>query len=174
MFRRSIVALCLATALAVFGTGCPDQFPKPPFDTTGTYLGSWNGNSTDQAQQVLGCPLTLTLTQDVAANYPGDHGVTGTAVIDYSCIELPDWVDAPPPSTVNVSGLLEDNGKLTLLSGGCGTGLCLVLSLSGQGEDGDEDGYMDSYTGNWGFAILLAGVQPFGFTGTFAVEIESQ
>jgi hypothetical protein len=166
MVHRSLVVLCLAVAVALLAAGCPGQFPKPPFDATGTYLGSWNGNSTDQAQQVIGCPLTLTLTQDVAANYPGDHGD--------SCIELPECADKPLPSLVNVSGLLADDGKLTLLSGGCGTALCVVLSLTGQGEDGDEDGYMDSYAGTWAFTILLAGVQPFGFTGTFGVDHESQ
>ncbi len=174
MLHRSLVALCLATAAALIAAGCPGQFPKPPFDATGTYVGSWNGNSTDQAQQVIGCPLTLTLTQDVSANYPADHGVSGTAEIDYSCIELPEWVNKPLPSVVNVSGLMADNGKLTLLSGGCTTALCLVLSLNGQGEDADEDGHMDSYTGTWAFTFLLAGVQPFGFTGTFAVDYESQ
>jgi hypothetical protein len=112
--------------------------------------------------------LTITLQQDLDANYPGDHAVTGTAKIDYSCVELPKWVtDALPASTVNVTGLLADDGKLTLLSGGCGTGICLVLALSGEGADTDADGRMDAYSGGWSFTILLAGFQPFGITGTF-------
>lgn len=173
MVRRSLVAVCLATSL-VLATGCPAQFPKPPFDTTGAYVGTWSGSSTDQNQQIAGCPLSLTLTQDVNANYPGDHGVTGTVVIDYACIQLPETVDGPLPTTVNVSGLLEDNGKLTLLSGGCGTAICIVLSLSGPGVDSDGDGYMDSYTGAWAFTILLAGVQPFGINGAFDVAVDLQ
>jgi hypothetical protein len=44
-----------------------------------------------------------------------------------------------------------------------------VLSLDGQGTDDDDDGLMDTYSGTWGFTILLAGVQPFGVNGTFEV-----
>ena len=164
--------LCLVAVVALLAVGCPEMFPKPPFDTTGTYAGIWSGTSTDQAQQVTGCPLTLTLTQDVNANYPGDHGVSGTAVIDYSCIELPEWADEPLPTEVKVGGLLEDNGKLTLLTGGCGTAVCVVLSLAGQGEDTGGDGFMDDYSGTWAFTILLAGVEPFGVNGSFDVTVQ--
>jgi len=161
------------TFLAVGLCGCPNEWPPPPFDTTGTYQGTWQGktNEADKAevQVIEGCPLTLTLEQDVSANYPADHGVKGTAVIDYSCLLLPEWVGEIPPATVNMTGLLADDGKMTLLSGGCGTGLCLVLTLAGEGADVDADGAMDTYNGAWAFTILLAGVQPFGVTGTFEV-----
>ena len=73
------------------------------------------------------------------------------------------------PSEVNVVGILEDNNKLSLLSGGCGTGLCLMLALVGQGEDTNGDGLMDAYSGSWSFTIMLAGVQPFGVTGGYSV-----
>jgi hypothetical protein len=169
MKYRIAGGLGIVAALAVLAAGCPESFPKPPFDTTGTYAGTWNGNTTDHAQQVSGCPLTLTLTQNLSAGYPGDHVVSGTAVIDYSCIELPEWADEPLPTTVNVGGILEDHGKLTLLTGGCDTAICVVLSLSGFGEDADEDGFMDDYSGPWTFTILLAGVEPFGVTGAFDV-----
>ncbi|GMV92463.1 MAG: hypothetical protein AMXMBFR82_22410 [Candidatus Hydrogenedentota bacterium] len=170
---RIAVGLCLVAALAIVAAGCPESFPKPPFDTTGTFVGVWNGATTDQAQQVVGCPLTLTLTQNVASGYPGDHVVSGVAEIDYSCIDLPDWIDEPLPTVVNVGGILEDHGKLTLLTGGCDTAICVVLSLSGFGEDVDTDGYMDDYTGTWAFTILLAGVEPFGVNGSFDVTFDS-
>lgn len=154
-------------------TGCPPQggFPLPPFDTSGAYSGTWSGTSSDQAQTVAECPLELTLTQDLSLAFPGDHGVQGIVTIDYACIELPEWAqEEPQPSTVEVGGVLESNGRLTLLSGECGTGYCVVLSLSGQGEDTDDDGFMDTYSGDWSYQILLAGVEPFGFDGTFAVD----
>jgi hypothetical protein len=173
MNLRIAGGLCLAAGLAALAAGCPEDFPKPPFDTSGTYVGIWNGSTTDQMQQVAGCPLTLTLTQDVTANYPGDHVVSGIAEIDYSCIDLPDWADEPLPTIVNVGGILEDHGKLTLLTGGCDTAICVVLSLSGFGEDVDEDGHMDDYSGTWSFTILLAGVEPFGVNGTFDAAFDS-
>jgi hypothetical protein len=65
---------------------------------------------------------------------------------------------------------LGDDGKMTLLSGGCGTGVCLVLALAGQGVDADSDGRMDTFSGSWSFVILLAGVEPFGTTGEFELN----
>jgi hypothetical protein len=150
---------------------CQDQFPDPPFDTTGEYAGTWSGNSSDNTQNVLECPLELMLTQNVEADYPGSHAVSGMATIDFSCIELPEWVNEPVPSVVNVNGILGDDGKMGLLTGGCGTGLCVVLGLDGQAEDMDDDGFMDTYAGTWSYQILLAGVEPFGFTGTFDLAL---
>ena len=163
-----LTAVVCAAALA----GCP---PPPPFSAAGSYEGTWSGTETDtapakQAQQVSECPLSLTLTQNTSQNGLGAYAVQGTATIDYSCIELPEWIDTPPSSTVQISGVMNENGGLALASGGCGTGLCVVLVLNGQGEDTDNDGVMDSYSGDWGYAILVAGFAPFGFNGTFEVE----
>lgn len=169
MIRTSVGVVCLAAVAVTLGAGCPMEFPKPPFDVSGTYDGVWNGSSTDQKQQVIGCPLTMTLTQNLNAGYPADHAVSGTVVIDYSCIQLPEWADEPLPTTLSVGGILEDNGKLTLLTGGCDTAICVVLSLAGQGEDVGDDGLMDAYGGTWALTILLAGVEPFGINGTFDV-----
>lgn len=175
MKKLGLLLLCcgLVAVFSVGQTECPN-WPKPPFDTTGLYKGTWSGQTTEPApkqQAVEDCPLTIHLQQNVNAAYPGDHGVKGTVEIDYSCVEWPDWVtQTPPASTVQVGGLLADDGTLTLLSGACGTGICLVLALSGQGADTDGDGLMDTYSGAWSFTILLAGVQPFGVTGTFETE----
>ncbi len=157
--------LLLGTGLA----GCP-EWPPPPFDTTGQYAGTWWGTTEDQVQEIASCPLTMTLAQDPTRPYPGDHGVEGTVVVDYGCLDLPDWVDEVPPGTVQMTGLLADDGTFTLASGGCGTGLCVVLGLTGQAADTDGDGFMDTYAGDWAYTILLAGVPPFGIRGGFAVE----
>lgn len=154
-------------------TGCPPEggFPQPPFDTSGVYSGTWSGTSSDDAQTVAECPLELTLTQDLSLAFPGDHAVQGVATIDYTCIELPEWAQGEPqPSTVEVGGVLEDTGRLTLVSAACGTGYCVVLSLAGQGEDTDGDGFLDTYAGDWSYQILLAGFEPFGFEGAFTVD----
>jgi hypothetical protein len=158
--------------LALVSSGCEDP-PPAPFDTTGTYFGTWSGRSDEadvaEQQTVLACPLTITLTQDTSLPYPQDHAVKGTVDVDYSCLELPEWVDEIPPGQAQVSGLLADDGTLTLVSGGCGPGLCLVLALSGPAVDSDSDRAMDEYSGSWSFTILLAGVRPFGVNGEFQV-----
>jgi len=165
----SVLALGLSCALCVGLSGCPEG-PPPPFDTTGTYAGEWWGTSDDALQEITSCPLTMTLSQDLTRLYPGDHGVEGTVVVDYSCLDLPEWVGEVPPATVQVAGLLADDGTFSLVSGGCGTGICVVLGLTGQGADTDADGLMDTYAGQWTYTILLAGVPPFGVDGGFSVE----
>ncbi|GMW01864.1 MAG: hypothetical protein AMXMBFR84_30010 [Candidatus Hydrogenedentota bacterium] len=169
MLRSLLVGItCLAlTALLL---ACPVTLPKAPFDATGAFSGTWSGSSTDSAQTVQSCALEMALTQDVNASYPQDHTVTGQVTIDYSCIQLPAWAQSQPqPSVVQVSGIMGDDGSFTLLSGGCGTGMCVALVLTGVGVDADSDGKMDTYAGNWSYRILLAGVEPFGFDGTFEV-----
>lgn len=182
-----IVVTVLLSVMAVLLQGCPPEggWPLPPFDATGTYEGTWQGRTNEvegegevegeieEVQVVAACPLTIELTQDLTKPYPGDHGVSGMVTIDYSCIELPEWAqnqETPAPSEVIVSGLLTDDGKLTLASGGCGIGLCVLLTLAGEGVDVNEDGLMDTYSGAWSYIILLAGVPPFGVSGTFEVD----
>ena len=148
---------------------CNEQLPHPPFDATGSYDGTWQGQTDENTQTVAACPLQLTLAQNVYANFPARMHVSGTAVIDYSCFDWPEWFPPVPPSTVEVSGLMGEDKHLVLLSGGCGTGFCIVLSLDGQGEDSNNDQLMDEFCGEWKLTFLLAGVQPFGFSGTFEV-----
>ncbi|MBX7258546.1 MAG: hypothetical protein K1Y02_19450 [Candidatus Hydrogenedentes bacterium] len=168
---RSMLAVSLFIAVVtVLIAGCPPP-PKPPFDVSGDYEGTWSGTSTDNAQQVEDCVLSLSLTQNVNATFPTDHVVNGTVTVDYSCITLPDWVEDPVPSVLNVTGYLQDNGKLTLVTGGCTTALCVVLTLDGTAQDNGSDGFADTYSGTWNFTILLAGVEPFGFTGDFSVAV---
>ena len=170
--RIAIAGLCAVVALA--GAGCPGTFPPPPFNATGTYVGTWRGKSNeDSPQHVRKCPVEIVLTQDTSQAYPQDHVVNGTVTVDYSCIELPEWVQTPPPSVLNVSGVLQDNGNLTLITGGCTTAMCAVLTLTGVGVDADTNGVMDSYSGSWSFTILLAGVEPFSFTGKFEASTEA-
>ncbi len=171
MYRTISAAVCLLAA-SVLAAGCP---PPPPvlFDTTGAYAGTWQGNTNEpegEQQEVPACPLTITLEQDITKPFPQDRSVKGTVEINYECIELPEWIEELPNNTIQVSGILGDEGGLALFSGGCTTALCLVVTLAGAGEDLDADGFMDSYSGDWSFIILLAGVQPFGVAGTFEVN----
>jgi hypothetical protein len=175
----SLLAACLCAGALLHGC---EQVPAP-FDTTGDYAGTWSGTAQDapeesakqiepgEPQIVEACPLSLSLTQNVAAPFPGNFRVDGTVTVDYGCVELPLRFETPPPATVNVGGFLQEDGSLTLLSGGCGTGFCVVLTMDGAAADTDDDGFMDTYSGDWSYLILLAGVMPFGFEGTFETAL---
>ena len=160
--------MILIITISIGLMGCPEP-PATPFNTTGEDTGTWWGKTEDQTQEIVACPLTITLKQDLSKPYPGNRGVEGTVIVDYSCLELPEWVDEIPPSEVSVGGVLADDATLSIASGGCGPGVCVVLVLSGQGLDSTGDGFMDTYTGDWSYIILLAGIHPFGITGGFAV-----
>lgn len=169
---RTMALFFSVVLAALLLPGCPPgQLPVPPFDASGTFAGTWSGTPNGSAKQAVAeCPLTLTLTQNLAAPWPQSFGVSGTALVDYSCFDLPEWIETPPASLVNVAGVLDAEGNLTLLSGACGTGACVVLSLAGTGTDADNDGRMESYDGAWAYTLLLAGVEPFGFTGTYTTD----
>lgn len=166
-----------AGAWCMILAGCPpvEDAPRPPFDATGDYAGTWTGSTTTNAtkqQDVAACPVEISLTQNVAAPWPQRFAVSGTASIDYSCIELPEWIETPPPSTVQVGGVMDEQGKVGLLTGACGTGLCVVLGLDGPGIDEDGDGFMDSFSGEWQYSLLLAGFTPFTIRGSFQAAAE--
>ena len=119
---------CFAIALlALLLPGCPPgtPVPVPPFDASGTYAGSWSGTPNgDGSQPVDNCPLSLVLTQNVSAQWPATFVVNGTANVDYTCFDLPEWLETPPPSAVNVAGVMDEQGKLTLLSAASAARAC--------------------------------------------------
>ncbi len=170
--KRPLVSLFLCALGGTGLTGCPpvDGVPVPPFDATGNYAGTWSGSTTTGAtakQEVQECPLEFTLVQNAGAAWPQSFAVTGSAYIDYSCFDLPEWAETPPPSDVQLAGVMDEEGKMGLVSGGCGTGMCVVPGMDGPAVDADGDGAVDSYSGEWQFSLLLAGFTPFTIRGSF-------
>jgi hypothetical protein len=175
--KNPIATLTAFVMLSTTMTGCPlpANAPVAPFDATGTYVGTWSGSTTTDAtakQDVQECPLEFTLTQDVDAAWPQRFAVSGSAYIDYSCLELPEWAETPPPSVIQVAGVMDEQGKVGLVSGACGTGMCVALGLDGPGVDADGDGLMDSISGEWQYSLLLAGFTPFIIRGSFEAAAE--
>jgi hypothetical protein len=174
--KRILPTLATVAFAASALTGCPPPggAPVPPFDAMGVYAGTWNGTATGggKEQEVAECPLELTLEQDVNAPWPQRFGVSGTVYVDYSCIELPEWAETPPPSMVQVGGVMDEQGKVGLLTGACGTGMCVALGLDGPGVDTDGDGFMDTFSGGWQYSLLLAGFTPFTVQGSFEAAAE--
>lgn len=150
-----------------------------PMNATGTYSGKWTMPITENDVVVgsVDCPLEMTLTQNISMQPPDNLKVTGTVHVDFSCLAevptWPAWATIPEPSDVPVSGLMEQSGKLTLLSGGCGPGTCVILSIAGSGAaDAAQNGQvpaMTGYSGEWGFAIGVAFLGNAGGKGTFEV-----
>ena len=162
--------------VGLFATGCPlPPPPLAPFDTTGMYEGTWMGQDTT-TKQLITCDLELSLTQNVNANFPGNFGVNGTAIVDFACTDLGALLtenEQPTTQTIEVGGIQTTDGMLGLLSGNCPPGFCIFLGLNGPGEDTDDDGFMDVYSGDWTLTILPPGAEQIVFEGDFEVmEVE--
>ena len=78
----------------------------------------------------------------------------------------------PEPGEFEVSGTMDLNNKITLLSGGLGPGSVVVFSMNGLGESEDPDEndtpLMTRYSGNWGLALSFLFFNAGG-GGTFEV-----
>ncbi len=170
-----------------------------PFDATGSYSGTWSfldnettidngtleetavlvGAAADNgtAGRVIDCPLSMDLEQDTTLDPPGNLSVSGLVHVDFSCLEelstWPSWAEIPAPASVSVTGIMDSDGSLDLLSAGCGPGTCVLLALDGTAESGRTEGerkIMTRYSGDWGFAVGIAFLGNLGATGTFEVE----
>lgn len=182
MQKKMLVTIFLISAALISMAQTPSC--TAPINATGTYSGKWMFDVKDEAGNIIDtaeCPLEMTLQQDVTLNPPQNLKVTGIVHVDFSCLDevptWPEWAQIPEPSDVQVSGSMDTNGKLTLLSGGCGPGTCIILSISGMGEKvateeaGDgEIPAMAKYSGEWGFAIGVAFLGQTGGKGTFVVN----
>ena len=182
MQKRGILTIFLITAAMISMAQTPSC--TAPMNATGTYSGKWTLEVKDVNGTVTGtvdCPLEMTLTQNVALQPPNNLKVTGTVHVDFSCLDevptWPDWAKIPEPADVQVSGTMDQNGKLTLGSLGCGTAMCVILALSGTGEkevieetENGEIPNMIKYSGDWGFAISIAFLGTTGGNGTFEVS----
>lgn len=177
----SVLSIMTFAAVSLGLQGCPPgQGPEAPVDVTGVYEGVWSGvtngsNNPDVKQETVDqCPISFELTQDTSRGFPANLGVNGKVTIDLSCVELPERIPPPESETVNVVGAVDENGRLTLASGGCGIGLCVTLVLQGDTEDLNDDGLADRIAGEWTYSLLLPGVLPYTIAGEFAVDVVTE
>jgi hypothetical protein len=181
MQKRGMLTVFLITAALLSMAQTPSC--TAPMNASGLYSGKWTFDVKDEAGIVIDtveCPLEMTLQQNVALNPPQNLKVTGIVHVDFSCLDevptWPEWAKIPEPSDVQVTGTMDTKGKLTLASGGCGPGTCVILALAGPGEvestePPDTEGIpnMVKYSGDWGFAISVAFLGTTGGSGKFEV-----
>lgn len=135
----------------------------PPFDATGDYEGTWWVGSGPA------CPVTAEIQMNAQSAPVPLWDATAHFSIDFSCIEWPEELPPLEPMELDAVGLLDENGTLTFTAFGCTIALCLFFDSTGTGVDADLDGFMDSYSGTWDFAILIAGIAPVGVQGNFEI-----
>lgn len=168
-------SMVLVTLAAVGLAGCPIS-TFTPFNTTGTYTGTWNTG----LDIVDACPITLTLNQDLSASFLERNRVSGTVTLDLSCLGVAELlvdalVDLPP---LEVSGALLPNGTLELRSPdileGCPEGGCVRIALLGNGVDDDQDGGMDLFEGSYVATVHVSPELQIPLTGEFATQFNAE
>lgn len=189
--RAGILAGALGLLLA---PGCPNTTGEtPPFDTTGTYAGTYSTNA-KQGGGADDCAITLELVQFV--NQPLiAHTFAGIARLDWDCI-LPPLVRASlgiesEVLSAPVLATLESDGGFSLemdLDGsnippallaalddsGVDTDIPLqsfALTFAGTGNDTDSDGFMDGCSGTLDVHATYedGGTQTIDLGGAFEV-----
>jgi hypothetical protein len=144
------LAMCLAGVLA----GCP---APPKFAANGDYEGTMTSIVSKSP-----CPFSLQLWQELKLPYPLNHDVVGLVKFDLTCITdiaLVFDLNEGPELTLPVIGQMsqETPGKLTLTvdSQSLQLPFSVAFECSGQGEDQDEDGQMDKYTGTYSLSLTV-------------------
>jgi hypothetical protein len=173
--KKLVMQMTLVTAAALGLAGCPFG-TLTPFNTTGTYTGTWNTGE----QGVEACPITLTLEQDMSASLIDRNRVTGTVTLDLSCLGVAELlvdalVDLDP---IEVTGALLPNGAVELRSPDildeCPEGGCVRIALLSQGVDDDSDGGMDLLEGTWIGTIHVSPELVLPLTGDFATQFNEE
>jgi len=154
--RSFAPGLTLAVVL-LLAPGC-DELPQPPFDASGSHMGTWVS-----AETKASCPFTLSLTHKAAFIYPFNHQVIGTAEFSYGCLLdnalLEQIRDELPELKLPVFGSLDDDGsgrmKLGVDTSLLDFPFSIDLQFDGTGEDTDADGRMDSYAGDFALTFSI-------------------
>lgn len=160
--RKIVFHIALICFFCVFLTAQKEECNyDPPFDATGEYEGGWWVGEGDQ------CPVTAEIQMNAVTALVPLWDATAHFSIDFSCIDWPEELPPLLPMELDAIGVMDDNGTLTFTALGCTIALCVFFDSTGTGVDADGDGFMDSYTGTWDFAILIAGFAPLGISGEF-------
>ncbi len=149
-------ALALAPFLAL--SGCPVGYVIPPFDSSGTYEGSWEAvleGSTDEIR----CTCALDLEQDLILAFPEDHVIRGVITLNMTCPDASRELGRlgfPGIVHLEIEGVQLPDGRLYFAAGDCAELVCEGIVLSAVGADTDDDGRMDTVEGAWAFGAVFA------------------
>ncbi|MBW7864659.1 MAG: hypothetical protein GX580_16195 [Candidatus Hydrogenedens sp.] len=174
MKKHRIPALLAALVLAGAG-GCSLLTLRPPFDATGSYTGTWTGTLRGGTGAERSCKVTLKLEQDPAYSFLQGFAVKGAATVYFTCASvLGDVADAGLPGrlSTDVTGFVLPGGTVSLASIRASGTESMVIGISGNGEDRDENGAMDGLKGNWSLSINQPGFSPLVISGTVAVAAQ--
>lgn len=194
-WRNGATAVLFLTVSGLL-VGCPPPGTTgmPPFDTTGSYAGTYSTDGSKQFGGAEDCTMTLELVQIVGIPSIA-YTFAGVAQMDWDCI-LPPLVRTSlgieaEVLTLPVFARLDDEGDFTLDIDLDGTNIppalraliddsevdtdiplqSFSLLFTGTGLDADDDGFMDSCMGtvDLSFTYEDEGTQTVELGGTFDV-----
>lgn len=111
------IAWILSGLLIAGSSGCIYiPIPKPPFDASGSYSGTWEGTVVSSGYPVH-CFLQITLSQQADESFPRNYQLEGAITFDWACDSVQEafrGAHMPPASTIPISGYMLANGNLLL------------------------------------------------------------
>jgi len=142
----------LLPCLLMFGAGgcIYIPIPKPPFDASGSYSGTWEGTVVSSGYPVH-CFLDITLTHQAGESFPRNYQVEGSATFDWACDSVQETfrgADMPPASTIPLSGYMLANGSLLLNVIYSDDDATYVVDVSAACIDSSGDDVVDRISGD--------------------------
>ncbi len=130
-------------------SGCGLLGISPPYQTEGTYSGSWNGSLSGGLDMDTACSARLSVFSDEPDTLFG-RKINGSLTVFFSCSDLLDAIaeqGLPARITLDITGSSYSFDRFSFAGTYSGSKLTETVSFVGNGEDTDGDGMMDRVKG---------------------------
>jgi len=150
------------TALILFGgllAGCGLIGITPPYQTEGTYSGSWSGKFSGGLTMEAACSARLSIFSDEPDTLRG-RKLSGSLSVFFSCADLLDAIGEqglPGRISLDITGSSYSFDRLSFAGTYTDNNLTETVSFIGNGDDIDGDGMMDTVKGKLTIVVEQSG-----------------
>lgn len=171
---RSCAILVPLAYLLIVLPGCSCDILAPPFDTTGSYEGSWEGEVSGLSNDYT-CQVNFDIDHNAGGALEVRYTLTGTLRLNFTCQQtIRELVPLGFPAffDFSVTGFLDPEGTFIFISTDCEEFACDGVIISARGADDDDDGLADRLEGSFSTLVQLRD-GPRTLSGTFTADRES-
>ncbi|HOJ68487.1 MAG TPA: hypothetical protein PLH06_06790 [Candidatus Hydrogenedentes bacterium] len=157
-WRITWAAASMAVVLA-FIPGCGLLGITPPYQAEGTYSGAWNGEFSGGLSMDAACSARLSIFSDEPDALYG-RKLEGSLSVFFTCADLLDAIaeqGLPGRITLDVTGSSYGFDRLSFSGVYSDKNITETVSFTGNGDDTDGDGMMDTFTGRLTIVVEQSG-----------------
>lgn len=163
LYHRNSVIRAVGAAAIILAvsevSGCGLLGITPPYQTEGSYSGSWSGKFSGGLTTEAVCSARLTIFSDEPNTLFG-RKVQGNLSVFFSCADLLDAIGErglPGRITLDVTGSSYSLDRLSFAGTYADKNLTETVSFTGTGDDTDGDGLMDTFKGKLTIVVEQSG-----------------